>query len=140
MRLSYLPFLLLPTTFACNHENMARQANNNASMPFNYIEGSDSYDAVDVAATQSYFVNHIGLMVSNITASREWYTKVLGMRHVFTFELANKFNVMYMAHTQGGRNGTGFQEGKELVRDKNNLAGLIEFMEYIVGLLSFKIV
>jgi lactoylglutathione lyase len=33
-----------------------------------------------------------------------------------------------MGHNQGGRNGTGFQTGGELLRNKNNAAGLLEFM------------
>jgi hypothetical protein len=52
---------------------------------------------------------------------------------MFTVELSNKYTIMYMGHSQGGRNGRGYQEGKELARDKNNLAGLIEFVEYKVS-------
>jgi lactoylglutathione lyase len=70
-------------------------------------------------------------------ASREWYSTVLGMRHVFTIEIAAKYVIMYMAHAQGGRNGTGFQSGEELARDKNNLAGLVEFTQYKVRHPSF---
>ena len=41
--------------------------------------------------------------------------------------------VMYMAHSQAGRNGRGYQTGAELERDKNNLGGLVEFVQYKVG-------
>ncbi|KAH7121176.1 Glyoxalase/Bleomycin resistance protein/Dihydroxybiphenyl dioxygenase [Dendryphion nanum] len=132
MHLSASLLTLLPIiTLACNHENIARQSQNqtqgNTTLPFDYIPGTDG--PAD-QATSGYFVNHIGLLVSNITASREWYTTVLGMRHVFTIRLNEYYTIMYMAHAQGGRSGQGYQTGAELARDKNNLAGLVEFMQY----------
>ena len=39
---------------------------------------------------------------------------------------------MYMAHSQAGRNGRGYQTGAELERDKNNLSGMVEFVWYKV--------
>jgi lactoylglutathione lyase len=75
-----------------------------------------------------FFLNHLSLIVSNLTASKEFYGAVLGMRHVFTAQLSPHYSVTYMGHAQGGRNGTGFQTGGELLRNKNNAAGLLEFM------------
>jgi lactoylglutathione lyase len=49
------------------------------------------------------------------------------MRHIFTAQLSPTYSITYMGHSQGGRNGTSYQSGPELLRDKNNLAGLIEF-------------
>ncbi|KAF2650384.1 Glyoxalase/Bleomycin resistance protein/Dihydroxybiphenyl dioxygenase [Lophiostoma macrostomum CBS 122681] len=111
---------------ACNHANLARRAESNETLPFSYEQGNDS--RAD-PATEGYFINHVALLISDVNATREWYSTVLGMRHVFTFDLAEKYVIMYMAHAQGGRNGTGFQTGEELVRDKNNLAGLVEYYQ-----------
>jgi lactoylglutathione lyase len=129
MRLHHIALSILPfSASACDPQMMVRQANDSSS-PFTYTQGTDGPPDL---ATLGYFVNHIGLLVSNSTASREWYSKVLGMRHVFTFDNAGLLKITYMAHVQGGRNGTGFQTGPELVRDKNNLAGLVELIEYTV--------
>jgi lactoylglutathione lyase len=106
---------------------MARQAN--ATSSFKFTPGDDG--PADVATT-GYFVNHVALLVSNMTATREWYTKVFGMRHIFTVDLSEYYQIMYMGHSQGGRNGTGFQSGAEMNRDKNNMAGLMEFQTYKV--------
>jgi lactoylglutathione lyase len=46
---------------------------------------------------------------------------------MFTIQLSPHYSVTYMGHAQGGRNGTGFQTGEELLRNKNNAAGLLEF-------------
>ncbi|KAF2002300.1 Glyoxalase/Bleomycin resistance protein/Dihydroxybiphenyl dioxygenase, partial [Amniculicola lignicola CBS 123094] len=78
-------------------------------------------------ATTGYFVNHIALLVNDIEVSRKWYSEVLGMRHAFTFDISEDFTLMYMGHSQAGRNGMGFQTGAEMVRDKNNMAGMVEF-------------
>jgi lactoylglutathione lyase len=77
--------------------------------------------------TLGFFLNHLSLIVSNLTASKEFYGNVLGMRHMFTAQLSPHYSVTYMGHAQGGRNGTGFQTGEELLRNKNNAAGLLEF-------------
>ncbi|KAF2790198.1 hypothetical protein K505DRAFT_420005 [Melanomma pulvis-pyrius CBS 109.77] len=128
MRFSLFVTALLPAALACNHANLAQhEARNDSAPPFKYTEGTDG--PAD-PATRGYFVNHVGLVVSNITASREWYSTVLGMRHIFTMDLSDQYSIMYMGHAQGGRNGTGFQTGAELARDKNNLGGLVEFIEY----------
>ncbi|KAL4782711.1 hypothetical protein BJX76DRAFT_331993 [Aspergillus varians] len=55
------------------------------------------------------------------------------MRQIFDVQLTPEFTITYMAHTQGGRNGTGFQTGAELNRDKNNLAGLLEIVQFNVS-------
>ncbi|KAK7045804.1 hypothetical protein VNI00_007207 [Paramarasmius palmivorus] len=80
-------------------------------------------------ATQGFFVNHFSLIVSNLTATRQFYGDVLGMRHIFTYDASKDYSIMYMGHAQGGRSGTGFQTGEELIRDKNNLGGLVEFVQ-----------
>lgn len=129
MKLSCLSALLLPWALACNHENMVRQAATNETAPFKYIPGTDG--PAD-PATKGYFINHAALHVSDVSRTREWYSTVLGMRHVFTAELSSEYTIMYMAHNQGGRNGTGYQTGAEMLRDKNNMAGMVEFVYYSV--------
>jgi lactoylglutathione lyase len=82
------------------------------------------------AETVEFNVNHLALIVRNLTASQHFYGKVLGMRHIFTAQLSPTFSVTYMGHAQGGRNGTGFQTGAEMLREKNNAAGLLE-LQYL---------
>ncbi|PVI01822.1 Glyoxalase/Bleomycin resistance protein/Dihydroxybiphenyl dioxygenase, partial [Periconia macrospinosa] len=126
MKLStILPSLILAfPVLSCDHANIARRASENSTIPLkNFIPGDDPPAN---PATMGYFINHIALQVSNVTRSREWYSNVLGMRHIFTVEISPNFTITYMGHSQGGRNGTGYQTGGELLRDKNNLAGLVE--------------
>lgn len=78
-------------------------------------------------ATLGFSLNHLSLVVRNLTASMEFYGNVLGMRHLFTAQLSKDYSVTYMGHAHGGKNGTGFQTGAELLREKNNAAGMIEF-------------
>jgi len=120
---SFFPSLFVTVAFGCNPANIARQAEGNDTLPLKFTPGGDP--PAD-PATLSYFINHIALQVSNITRSREWYSNVLGMRHIFTVEISPNYTITYMGHSQGGRNGTGFQTGLEMVRDKNNMAGLVE--------------
>ncbi|KAI1611087.1 Glyoxalase/Bleomycin resistance protein/Dihydroxybiphenyl dioxygenase [Exophiala viscosa] len=80
--------------------------------------------------TLGFAINHLSLIVRNLTASQHFYSKVLGMRHIFTAQLSPSYSVTYMGHAQGGRNGTGYQTGQEMLRDKNNAAGLLE-LQYL---------
>jgi lactoylglutathione lyase len=124
-----LSALFLALALACDHEIISRQEGN-ASLPYIYTPGADPPSD---PATVSYFVNHVGINVANSTRTSEWYSQVIGMRHVFTVDLEGGFSIMYMAHSQGGRNGTGSQTGAEMQRDKNNMAGMIEFQSYTVS-------
>ncbi len=80
--------------------------------------------------TVGFAINHLSLIVKNLTASKHFYGKVLGMRHIFTADLTPFYSVAYMGHAQGGRNGSGYQTGAEMLRDKNNAAGLLEFQYF----------
>lgn len=82
------------------------------------------------AETVGYSINHLSLIVSNLTASKEFYGKVLGMRHLFTAQLSPSYSVTYMGHAHGGKNGTGYQTGPELLREKNNAEGMLEFQYF----------
>ncbi|KAF4453153.1 Glyoxalase/bleomycin resistance protein/dioxygenase [Fusarium austroafricanum] len=76
-------------------------------------------------ATAGYFVNHVGITVSNVTRSLDFYTQVFGFRHMFTFQATSEFSITYLGHSSGGKNGTGFQTAEEMTRNKNNMAGQI---------------
>lgn len=79
-------------------------------------------------ATLGYFINHFSLNVQNLTASINFYTSVFGIRHIFTMEASEHLSIAYLGHSQGGRNGTGYQTTDEINREKNNNAGLIELI------------
>lgn len=79
-------------------------------------------------ATTGYTLNHIALIVNNITATRTFYGDVLGMRHIFTFHASDKYDITYMGYSHGGKNGTGFQTGQQLYDEKTNIEGLMEFL------------
>ncbi|KAL3473509.1 hypothetical protein BJX99DRAFT_197580 [Aspergillus californicus] len=83
--------------------------------------------------TLGYFINHVGLLTTNLDRLKHFYGDILGMRLIFDVQLTPEFTITYMGHTQGGRNGTGFQTGAELNRDKNNLAGLLEIVTFNVS-------
>lgn len=109
-------------TNACNLEK--RQDDTAAATNSFFTIGTDGPAQPE---TLGFFFNHLSLIVSDLTASKEFYGNVLGMRHIFTAQLSPHYSVTYMGHAQGGRNGTGFQTGEELLRAKNNAAGLLEF-------------
>jgi len=128
MKLYYVLALLhLPFALSCAPPPYT---NTNTTLPYTYIPGTDG--PAD-PATKGYFINHVGMLTSDLNRTREWYKTVLGMREVFTIELSPEYTIMYMAHSQGGRNGSGFQTGEEMGRDKNNMAGMIEFQMYTVS-------
>jgi lactoylglutathione lyase len=81
-------------------------------------------------ATEGFWINHTGLNVRNLTASKAFYGSVLGMRHIFTIDYTDHFSLTYMGFSQGGRNGTGFQTGEELRRIKNNAGGMIKLLHF----------
>jgi lactoylglutathione lyase len=85
------------------------------------------------SATIGYNLNHISLLSSNLTATRAFYGKIIGMRHLFTYQASADYEIMYMGHAQGGKNGSGYQTGEELRREKQNMQGLIEFISLKVG-------
>lgn len=82
--------------------------------------------------TLGYFINHVGLLTNNLASMEHFYVDILGMRHLFHVQLTAEFTVTYLGHSQGGRNGTGYQTGAELNLAKNNLAGLLELVQFNV--------
>jgi lactoylglutathione lyase len=85
------------------------------------------------AATLGFAINHIGLVTKNLTGMKHFYGNILGMRLLFDAHVTPEFTVTYLGFAQGGRNGTGYQTGAELLRDKNNLSGLIELVQFNVS-------
>ncbi|KAJ5160171.1 Glyoxalase/Bleomycin resistance protein/Dihydroxybiphenyl dioxygenase [Penicillium canariense] len=85
------------------------------------------------AATLGFAINHFGLLTTNLTGMKHFYGDILGMRLLFDAHLTPEYTVTYMGYSQGGRNGTGFQSGAEMTRDKNNLYGLLELVQFNVS-------
>lgn len=79
---------------------------------------------------KGFHINHVGLNVRNLTASMDFYGTILGMRHMITIQYTPSYSLTYMGFAQGGRNGTGFQTGAELLREKNNNDGLIKLFHF----------
>ncbi|KAF2180505.1 hypothetical protein K469DRAFT_692707 [Zopfia rhizophila CBS 207.26] len=118
--------LALSVALACNPpDNLPRQDSNSTSYP-QFTVGNDG--PAD-PATIGYSINHLSFIVNNLTKSHHFYGTILGMRTIFRYDTSKDFAIMYMGHSQGGKNGTGFQTGVELMRDKNNLGGLLELLE-----------
>lgn len=122
---SLLALALLPSTFACSPPK-PRSDNSTSKYPY-AVPGPD--DASDPATT-GYLVNHVGINVNNMTRSMDFYIKVFGMRHMFTYHLTDRFAITYLAHSSGGKNGTGYQTTEELIRFKNNDAGKLELVHF----------
>jgi lactoylglutathione lyase len=112
--------LAVPCAYACSLESRQESAD------FMTIGDDGPADQ----ETIGYNLNHLSLIVHNLTASMEFYGNVLGMRHLFTAQLTPSYSVTYMGHAHGGKNGTGYQTGAELLREKNNAAGLLEFQYF----------
>ena len=114
--------LAATTAYACALD--VRQDN----IPANFLTiGSDP--PAD-PATLGFQINHLSLNVRNLTASMAYYGSVLGMRHIFTAQLSPTYSVTYMGHAHGGKNGTGYQTGEELLREKNNAQGMLELQYF----------
>ncbi|KAM0549567.1 hypothetical protein ACHAPJ_009383 [Fusarium lateritium] len=90
-----------------------------------FITGSDKSSD---PATTGYFLNKVGISVSNLTRSMDFYTQVFGFRHIFTFQATPHFSVTYLGHSSGGKNGTGYQTAEEMIRNKNNVAGQLSLI------------
>ncbi|UZP45368.1 hypothetical protein NXS19_013180 [Fusarium pseudograminearum] len=78
------------------------------------------------SATLGTFLNHMAINTRNLTASIEFYTELLGFRKLFTLQITKAYSITYLAHAQGGKNGTGYQTALEMNREKNNAQGLLE--------------
>lgn len=79
-------------------------------------------------ATTGYTMNHFAMIVNDINATRHFYGDILGMRHIFTFQATPDYSITYMGYPSGVKNGTGYQTGEEMLAEKNNREGLVEFL------------
>ncbi|KAK2741535.1 hypothetical protein FQN55_008290 [Onygenales sp. PD_40] len=123
-----LSLLLLPLVHACTPSIPPSSPTGGPAPPFpTIIPGSD---APADSATTGFVLNHFSLNVNNLTASIDFYTRVFGMRLIFTFRATEKMSISYLAHSHGGKNGTAYQTTAELNRNKNNMEGLIELLHY----------
>jgi lactoylglutathione lyase len=114
---------LFAPVFACDMSMADISDNSTSSSPQMVIgpEGSDP-------DTTGYNINHFALNVRNLTRSLEFYTQVFGMRHMFTLAMSEHYSITYMAHSSGGKNGTGYQTTQELIRNQHNSQGLLELL------------
>lgn len=71
--------------------------NNAQQLPDGFTVGTDG--PAD-PATLGFWTNHIGLNVGNLTASKEFYGDVLGMRHIFTIQFTESYSETYMGFAQ----------------------------------------
>ncbi|KAJ0415027.1 hypothetical protein BJY00DRAFT_318220 [Aspergillus carlsbadensis] len=97
------------------------------SLPDNMIIGTDG--PAD-PATKGYYIYQTGLNVRDLNASKHFYGDILGMRTMLTIQYTPSFSLTYMGFAQGGRNGTGFQTGAELLREKNNSGGMVKLLHF----------
>jgi lactoylglutathione lyase len=81
-------------------------------------------------ATLGFTINHFGLNVNDLDKMMDFYGNIIGMRHIFTYNASATYTVAYMGFSHGGKNGTGYQTGEEMFREKNNIEGLIEFQHH----------
>lgn len=119
-----LPLLLASCAQACSPRSDAGDSNN----PI--VVGKDGPAP---AESLGYAINHFGLLTTNLEAMKHFYGDILGMRLLFDAHVTPEYTVTYLDYAQGGRNGTGFQTGAELARDKNNLYGLIELVQFNIS-------
>ncbi|KAL6923878.1 hypothetical protein FSST1_001152 [Fusarium sambucinum] len=73
-----------------------------------------------------YLSQSYGYNTRNLTVSIEFYTELLGFRKLLTLQITKTYSITYVAHAQGGKNGTGYQTTLEMNREKNNAQGLLE--------------
>jgi lactoylglutathione lyase len=93
----------------------------------NYIFGPVEYPPLP---TIGFKINHLSIIVSDLAASMRFNTTVLGMREIFTYHATSYFKISYLGHPSAGPNGTGYQPPLEMLRDKNNVQGLLELLYF----------
>ncbi|QKX54152.1 uncharacterized protein TRUGW13939_01236 [Talaromyces rugulosus] len=120
-----LTFLSIHLSIACN------PSQGNSTDPSNpFVIGTDGPAP---PATVGYAFNHIGLVTTHLSEMKDFYVNVLGMRTLFDAYITPEYTVTYMGYAQGGRNGTGFQSGADMMAEKNNLYGLVELQQFNVS-------
>lgn len=117
--------LSIQSTIACN------PSQGDSSDPSNpFVIGTDGPQPSE---TLGYAFNHVGLVTTHLSEMKDFYVNVLGMRTLFDLNVTPEYSITYVGYAQGGRNGTGYQSGAEMLAEKNNLYGLIELVQFNVS-------
>ncbi|KEF55816.1 uncharacterized protein A1O9_08567 [Exophiala aquamarina CBS 119918] len=122
------PMLLVAPHLASACGPLPRQEKEDANGGPTYPSFELGLDVPSDPATLGYFVNHLCINIKNVNESVDWYSRVFGLRLIFTQQVSEHFSITYMGHSAGGRNGTGFQTATEMNRDKNNRYGMLELV------------
>lgn len=123
--INVLAFIFIPSTLG-SLPHIKRQATNG------YPDLTIGSDGPADAATVGFTIGHLALLVNDMAATQRFYGDVLGMRHILTYNSSADYTIMYMGHSQGGKNGTGYQTGPDMFSEVYNMEGLIEFIEFKV--------
>ncbi|KAF8066749.1 Glyoxalase/Bleomycin resistance protein/Dihydroxybiphenyl dioxygenase [Lyophyllum atratum] len=78
--------------------------------------------------TVGYALNHLAIQVADLNRSIEFYTSVMGLKHIFTLETAPGHSISILQYPHGGRNGTGDQTVLEMAREVHNSEGVLELV------------
>jgi len=117
---------LIPTAQACG--GLSQRSEDGAYNPM--VFGKDCAPKPFAAG---YKFNHLALIVNNLTASIDFYTKGIGMTVLFTFKPLEKLPIyiVYMGHNEGLKNSTTpFGSCEEFALKKNSVSGLVELVYY----------
>ncbi|KAF1966896.1 hypothetical protein BU23DRAFT_306020 [Bimuria novae-zelandiae CBS 107.79] len=117
---------LLPFILCCKPQQRRESSNATTQYPFADL----GLDTPSSPATIGFFINHFSLNTNNLTRSLNFYTPVFGLRHMFTYHLTPCLSITQSTHSQGGRNGSAYQTTAELIRNKQNSAGIIELVYF----------
>ena len=117
---------LIPAALSCAPPPQKEASNTTSTYPFVKLGSDDPSDP----ATIGYYINHFSLNTNNLTRSMDFYTRIFGLRHMFTYYLTEHLSVTYLGHSQGGRNGSAYQTTEELIRNQQNSGGLIELVYF----------
>jgi lactoylglutathione lyase len=120
-----LASLLVPSTLGCLPPIKRRSSSA-------YPDLTVGSDGPADPATLGFMIGHFALLVNDLAATQRFYGDALGMRHIFTYNSSEEYTIMYMGHSQGGKNGTGYQTGDDMFSEVYNMEGLIEFIEFKV--------
>jgi lactoylglutathione lyase len=129
---TFLSSLLINPVFSCSPSSLLSLSRQHKR---GQASGTPIYTAVSIGtdppadkATLGFKMAHIALFVNDLVATKHFYGDVLGMRQIFHLEATGDYSILYMAHAQGGRNGSGYMTGDEMMRELYNMSGLIEFI------------
>lgn len=115
---------LLSSSLACTYDPTA---STNASYNSFYFPPSCN----PRAAFTGYGINHLALIVHDITRSLDFYTRAAGLSHLFTYTPAGAefVKIVYMGHNNNNTAIDGpFASCEEFTAQKNSIKGLLELL------------